>query len=859
MKEEGAGKTVARRRPTASTRPHCAAPARTHLARFILHPSSFILLFFFIPSASASGDGEFLDGLRQRRLFELAETYCRGELAAAELPPRRRVEMYVELSRTYAEHALHSSGAGQERRWQTAHEVIANVLAQMPGSPLAVLARRQDAVVYLARGKLFRHQAEVDGNPQPLFELALADLKKAAGLLRRIERELAEESNRRGRTSQPPAGGLADDELARLHDNVRAQLAEALRNESLCYPAGSADRAASLTAAAEIYGQLAQYDDPPHWTGRLGLAVCNRLLGNSAVAAQQLDRLPAAGAPPHVVIRVRLEKARLELAGGRTDRALEMLQKIPPTSGPTAAEWDYELLVALVRAQKEAKDKGFADMWRQKAGRQSRIIAARHGPYWMRRAEALLGRNVAAGPEAAANHFYRSGKFDDAVAAYGRASAEAARAGRADDAFRLAYVAATIRYQRQQYDDAMRRYRQLAISQPRHQKAAEAHLLAVYCAARLVDERKLETAAYGTMLTEHLRLWPEAPTAGRARQWLGQHFQRQHKWSDAVAAYRQIPPEDELFAPAVEATAACYRQWVAGLKTDGRSPADVARKAGDYFYGLVVAPGGQLPERFGPAARLAATEAARFHMAAGTANVKEIETLLAAAIARSADAPQAWKSSVRALLVISLARQPGRLADAKKAMAQIGGGSVEGLRTLLENLTKIAQTAAPEARRDLAELQSHAARLLGSRRNELTEAGRRSLDWTLAEALAAAGAREEALQAYSRLAAANPDHGDIQVAFARFLSAGEDEASARAALAKWREVEKRSRAGMHRWFDAKYHQAEAHLRLGNPSQAVRVITLTRTIHPTLGGPELKTRFDRLLAKCNRNGAESTGG
>ena len=55
-----------------------------------------------------SSDQRFLAGLRQRRLFELAEHYCTGRLKEPELPDRRRVELTIERSLTLADWAVNS-------------------------------------------------------------------------------------------------------------------------------------------------------------------------------------------------------------------------------------------------------------------------------------------------------------------------------------------------------------------------------------------------------------------------------------------------------------------------------------------------------------------------------------------------------------------------------------------------------------------------------------------------------------------------------------------------------------------------------------------------------------------------------
>lgn len=59
--------------------------------------------------AEGSSDQRFLAGLRERKLFELAVTYCQERLADPQLPNSRRAELTIELSLSLAEQAVNSA------------------------------------------------------------------------------------------------------------------------------------------------------------------------------------------------------------------------------------------------------------------------------------------------------------------------------------------------------------------------------------------------------------------------------------------------------------------------------------------------------------------------------------------------------------------------------------------------------------------------------------------------------------------------------------------------------------------------------------------------------------------------------
>jgi hypothetical protein len=80
------------------------------------------------------------------------------------------------------------------------------------------------------------------------------------------------------------------------------------------------------------------------------------------------------------------------------------------------------------------------------------------------------------------------------------------------------------------------------------------------------------------------------------------------------------------------------------------------------------------------------------------------------------------------------------------------------------------------------------------------------------------------------------------------MAAG-DAKSLREALDHWRFIERRTPSGSPEWFRAKFWIALCHERLGDKQQAARVVTVLAGLHPDLGGPALKAKFESLLKRC----------
>lgn len=819
--------------------------------------------------AEGSSDQRFLAGLRERKLFELAVTYCQERLADPQLPNSRRAELTIELSLSLAEQAVNSAPDRREPLWQQATRVIDQFVQQSPDSPRLALVRFQGALALVARGELSRQEAEVVSDNVALLQQARDCLRVAIRQLGELNDEVEQrlrEANLGGRASpqRPNREQLTPVELVNLHTNVQYQLARALRNQGQCYPAESPDRANSLTQAVRLLDPLAKLDPvhPLAWESRLDEIVSYRLLADYATAQRKLDALMTEQPPPAIQLRARAERLRLALAADQLPQALGLLAEGRKVDHHTSADLDYawlEVFLEAWRVTEKAKDQSAATKWRTKAMDLIRLIEQQHGPYWSRRAEMLLAGRVEAAADGsdlamqihAAESAFRSGRKDDALTAYDRAQAIAQRQDNPDRAFELGYIAATIEHQRNRHAEALRRYRQLALAMPTHAKAPETYRLAIFHAAQLAKQQapgSLEQ--YEALLQEFLHHWPETPAANDVRWRLGQLREQKSDWRGALAAYQAIAPDAPQYLRVLEAATRCAQAWFEERQATGQPTEDEASAAADWFERLVVDSQGHLPERWSPIAQAAVLSAARLRLYYTPNGFARAERLLSAALAGATDAPEAWRTSAQLMLVFALAGQ-GRHRDAAAILKQITASSPDQLLGMLTALQRVAATAPAGVRSELATLQLGAVELLRPQRSQLRPADQRTVDRLHAQALADAGRTDDAQEAFRWLANTYPRDGEIQEAYAQLLATRRDRPSLELALARWRDLEEKSKTQTPRWFRAKYHVAELHYRLGNPEQATKIITLLQVLHPELGGPELKARFLDLLARCQK--------
>jgi len=827
-----------------------------------------------------SSDQRFLEGLRERRLFALAESYCAGRLDDPQLADARRAELVIERSLTLAEWAVNSAPDEREPLWQRALAATEDFAQKHPDDRRLLLVRLQGALGLLARGELAREEAPLVAQGETLLEQARTSLGAAIRSLQQLGEEVEDRSRAGNRSGRGAAGRDDGDrltvyQLASLGDNVRYQLARAYRNRAQCYPADSADWASSLTRAVDTLDPLAKQDTthPLAWKSRIDEIVCYRLLADLATAQRRLEALASASPPPAVAVRARAEGIRLALAANRLNEAVQMLAAGRRIEGVGSGELDYAFLetyLAAWRAANESGDEGQTAAWQAKANEMLASIRREDGPYWTRRAQMLLSGYVQTLPGGdlamwaqAAENAYHSGQYDDALTAYDRARALAEQQGDEDRAFQLGFTAATIEHDRGRHQQAMSRYHALAKAMPGHAKAPEAHLLAIFHAGQLArQEPSGSLDRYASLAQEHLATWPNAPTADEARRCLGFALEHQGEWQKAIEQYQAISPDHPRFGEVLAAVARAYEAWLEERRARGEPTDETAAGAARWFESLVVGPGGRLPERWSPVDREAAIQAARFRLNYTTEGADRAERILAAALQEISDTTPEWQSTARALLVFSLAAQ-GRRHEATRLLGQLSGGSPEQLLKMLQGLARIGAASGAEVKAELAGLELSVVELLRSQREALDAADRRTLDSIAAQALADAGKTDAALDAFGRLAQAHPQDGPIQEGYARLLLTRQDAAAREAALTQWRRVEKKSRPGSDRWFRAKLAVALLHYQSNNRGQAEKILRLVEILHPEPKlrdrevtarfaerlSPAMKARFFEMLDSC----------
>lgn len=800
--------------------------------------------------ATVTPEVRFLEGLRERRLYRLAEIECREQLAASNLSDPRRIDLVIQLALIHIDRALDAKSAERAVHWENALRVCDEHLERYPTMPRSLLIVLQRALVSIARGEV--EQLEAIGTPDESQRLAAANehLREAIRQLEKV-RETIEAARNGLKPELLAEGGFGAEELDSLAGNVALETARALSRQAACFSQGSADRDDALLRAVGLLEPLAAKSpaDDFVWRARLELLGGLRQLGRNDSAQEQLATWIATAPPEGLADSVFAERLRLLLAAERFDEALALAEQSPQHAAADADLARIETFVAVWRRQPE-------DRLVQSINSLLHRVRQQHGPAATRRAEAFVGRAFATSPSAnnpeglvaAAEHLFHAGKYDEALATYDRAAEAFLQSGKVEESFSTALTAATIDRERGNLASAADRYRKLALSQPQQKQAATAHQAAILSLADALrgDPAKHDNPAialYEQMLKEHVSKWHDSPTADDARWWLAQFLARSGKTSESLAVLAVIPATSQYADEAVELAGQLYALLLAPLPRDSAEARETLVRATAHLQPLVLSANQQWPESWTPLQRAAALSLSQLHLKYGLQGHEYAQRMLLAALRGTPAAEPDWQSDAASLLIVALVRG-GQTGQAMQWLQPTAGQRPSNALSLLDALLAELQRAAAAEKSALAGILLSAVDMTAARSKGDAEMEALLVRYRAA-ALAGLGRDQEALTLYQTLAPQKPRDGDLQEEYARLLAREDSTAAREQALRQWQAVERGCKQGSERWFRARLARIELLQALARHDEAAKLLALTRLVHPDLGGVEMRAKFEAL--------------
>lgn len=808
-----------------------------------------------IPAAAQweSVDQRFVSGLRERRLYDLAESFCRQRLAAESIAPREQAELILQLAQTEVAEASELPLEQQGPAWELARQTLSDFLRDHPEHPQREILVVQHALTLLARGQILRQEWELDPERSDLKSLAAETLRQGVAELESAERLISDRLPLRQRQRQPDQLSLL--QLMALQNNTQYQLAESYLNRALLY--GDNEKSARVDALTQVEERLDQLkrriqpEDPLSWRVLALRMECRRRLGIFADAealwpTSQEDSLPADSKAD-----LWNERFQLALAQNRTSAAVSWLPQIASfyTTSPKLCLSLVQLFLTMAAQSDRAEDR---DEWQRRADQTMRVVETYHGTYWARRARALL---LASGSVARsssnrdlilrlADELLRKRQPDEAVRLLDLAGSQAGSENRSSDALQFAIRAAQVQQQRGLSQDAADRFRIAAIAHPDQPESAAAHLAAGWNLAQLIPRQPDLLDEYIKLLREHLATWPDQTTAGQAAIWLATVLQRQNQWSEALQVAASVDPAGPVFAKAVAVAAASAISELDRAAT--AEPDTVSQRASaideTLANWLARAHGGPATDNGSALAELRLTRII-VRLAHLNGDPVQAEDELNSLIAGNPDQAAGWLESARAWQ--SLCRA---VSGESVPPTDFGDLPLEQTSTWLA----VAERHGDERNRvAIGALIVGVSGRIGDRWSAVDSPT--SIRWriSVAESLWDQGEREQALEQFAALRRQFPRVLEIQVRYAQMATRDTSGQSTDLAIDLWRAVGAGCKPRSDGWFRAKYELARLLAQQDRLEEAEKILRYLKTVPPGWEQSTLKREFESLLADIDQ--------
>ena len=854
-------------------------------------------------TADVTEDLRFIQSLRSRRLFRLAEYQCELALQRPGLSTGDKAVLTIQFLETLNEHALYADVPARTACWQRAQELTSSFEKDHEETDWSLVVRLTGVKVLVEQGKILREEAELTllatrSSSSPWDEMMKPSrtvLRKAGEQLKALRDEIARSLRRAQKVTETDGLRLGEHQLLSLEKQAQFWTALAACELARTYPAGSEDYLAMLNDAASNLRGLSELplDHPLGFPARLYYADVNRLLGQKEAAWKIL-----AGLDDEQLSKDRQQEllaGRLQWATTFEEEQLaktlfERAMAVEVSPSPPLA---FAMLETATWFWKKAVEKGdkSSEEWEVQIKKLVEVLRQSGSTYWTHRGELLVAHAASASASAnsttldlyVAENAYRAGRWQEAIAAYDRVAQTAKKTGQEDVAFQCSWAAAAIAQQQSLHQEAWQRFNTLAQEFPHQAKASQAAFLALVNLGQLVaKDEKAYLALYERELRAYLDRFPRGKEAYLVRFRLAQLLEYQSRIQEAVGMYldtlEQLPADqggetsgssqqgdsmsdllqetkrEEVLEKVFLGLDRCLSVLCAGTRQDFSAEArQVAQRLHAWS---IVGNGDRTDQRY----RLMAEERAIRLMLWECGDPVFAEKIL---LTRFPDPDHFWKefrtlsndvssTSGWITLWLEVMAQLGREREAQYWCEQLRHLEFDVRWEWASGVTEKLSQAKPNR------AQAIARWVVAAVPDFVQQSATHPQDWKVqaglkyARLLVMANLHEDSLGWMRRLAQEFPEHGEIQENLALLLAYSDDVLLRNESLQKFQEIARRTPEGSPRWFRAKYMTAWLLHNLGRTRDAWEMLSLLETLHPDLGGEPLRGKILSLKDECQRH-------
>jgi TolA-binding protein len=813
----------------------------------------------------------YFEGLRQRRLFTVAETVCLRKLNDRSLNLAERSWYSVELSRTFAAHAAFASSLDEERELlDRARRIPEALLEKTPDHPQRPLLLAQSLFVSAGEVETLRLRLELTPFSDELRKRALSLAEATIPALEKLETQL-------GAELRDPSRDLLGEklkpfQLRGLQRTTRFRLALLLLDKSLLLPSTSPDRAEALSKSDELFRRLAAGEPGVlvTWQSQLGLLRVNRLRGDLEAVSRMINAIEKDEPPAEILDEVIAEKVELLHRERKYASALEELRVRRETRHQLTGRLTWLMARTMLELWTLARDRSEPELAKSLMQDASHFVALAQsdpGGFWGERCRLLLSTATATrnyGPIVApliqkAQIKFAEGKTSDATQLYGEAFLIVQNQTPADPetTAELGYTFASLLLKSEQPAQAAQIFGAVVTANPKGARAAEADLFRAYCLGVVYRDKPVKESreAYTTALISHRTQFVDSPTSHDATWYLAQLEERRLQTTAALQLYQTIPLSHPRGEEAQVAFARCSESILKRLR-QLKKPATEWEAAINGWLVSVTKP------MLAPTELLSTTQAelllhgARIRLtltqpdfAAANVLLDRVLTARPPEFGPKFDADAVARYTVSAeqlamanqLRIVSLAGA-GRVGEAAAILNRASSRGPEELLILLDGLSAATAGQTDAVKKSLGELQVDVTRRSRVDITTLPKDQRMPFLLRIAEASELAGRTREAADTYAHLLKEQPDDLSVRKCLARLRSQLASRDDQLRAKRHWQKIEGRYKAGSDPWMESRLEIIRCHIRLGENDDANKLLTVTQLLYRNAGTPEIRQQF-----------------
>ena len=824
---------------------------------------------------------KYFDGLRQRRLFTVAETVCLRKLNDTRLSVTERAWYSVELSRTFASHAMFASSADEEQELlDRARKLPDALLANSPEHPQSPLLRSQSLFVSAGQVETLRLRLELTPFADALRAKALKLAEETSPALTRLEKEIGDEI--RSAPRDVLGNRLKPFQLRGLQRIVKYRLASLLLDQSLLLPTTSPDRAEALALTADLFRKLAAGEPGVlvTWQSQLGILRTNRLRGDLASVARMIEAIEKDAPPEEILDEVIAEKIELLHRERKYASALEELRQWHSKRHQLTGRLTWLAARTQLELWTLARDRGEPDLAQSLMQQASAFVVRAQtdpGGYWGEKCRLLLSTATVArtygpiiGPVVQkAQTRFAEGKTKVATQLYADAFklAREAKPPDADIAAEIGHTLASMLLKINEPAKAAQVFGEVVELKPDSHRAPGADLLRAYSLGLVyrTEPTKPRREAYVTALNIHREQFAESKTAHEATWYLARLQERRLQTTKALQLYQSIPPSHARGGEAQIAVARCAESILKRLRKLSE-PADQWESAINRWLMTTTVPMMKADEPLanqhaellllGARIRLSQTQpdfagADQFLNRVLTATPPEIGPEVDAATVTRYTVTAEQQSMARQFRIVSLAGT-GRVTEAEAILSKAISQGPNQLLVLLDGLSAATAGQSVALQTSLGQLQLDAVRRSRIDVTRLPAEKRVPFFLRIAEASELAGKLPEAADTYSRLIRERPNDLAVRRSLARIRSTLPGKANQQRAKEHWKKIEARYKAGTNEWMEARVEIIRCHVQLGEDDLAKKLLTVTQLLYRNSGTAETRQRLASIVKQLQQN-------